>query len=83
MSIKQREVTAVVGSTGRKRGHTREAYQETLDAFKNRVNEFAASVNSLDFSPEKVDFQRCLGCTYKTVCRTTFLLNLREKRHGR
>ena len=83
MSINQREVTAVVGSPGRKRGHTREAYQETLDAFKNRVNEFAASVNSLDFSPEKVDFQRCLGCTYKTVCRTTFLLNLREKRHGR
>jgi hypothetical protein len=83
MSINQREVTAVVGSPGRKRGHTREAYEETLAAFKTQVEKFAASVNSLDFSPGEVDFQRCLDCAYKTVCRTTFSLNHREKKHGR
>lgn len=83
MSINQREVTAVIGSPGGKRGHTREAYQETLDAFYRYTEKFSASVNALNFSPERTEFQKCLDCDYKAVCRTTFSLNPREKKHGR
>lgn len=83
MSINQRELTAVIGSPLRKRGHTRDAYQDTIDAFIAYGEGFVAAVNSLDFSPEKVDFQKCLGCEYKTVCRTTYSLNARREKHGR
>ncbi|MFP3090398.1 PD-(D/E)XK nuclease family protein [Treponema sp. TIM-1] len=82
VSINQREVAAVIGSPGKKRGHTREAYQETLDAFNDYVKQFSAAVNSLNFSPGKPELQKCLGCDYKAVCRTTFSLNDREKNHG-
>ncbi|MDR0590007.1 MAG: PD-(D/E)XK nuclease family protein [Spirochaetaceae bacterium] len=81
ISINQRNMVAVIGSPGGKRGHTREAYQETLDAFNDYVKQFSASVNSLNFSPGKPDFQKCLGCDYKAICRTTFSLNAREKKH--
>jgi hypothetical protein len=83
MSIHQRDLTAVIGSPGKKKGHLREAYQETLDAFKGYVEEFSASVGFLNFSPGEPDFQKCLGCVYKRICRTTFSLNPRENRHGR
>jgi CRISPR/Cas system-associated exonuclease Cas4 (RecB family) len=83
MSINQRDITAVIGSPGRKRGHTREAYQETLDAFTMYEKRFSASVFSLDFSPKTVEFQKCLGCDYKAVCRTTYSLNARREKHGR
>jgi ATP-dependent helicase/DNAse subunit B len=83
MSINQRDVAAVIGSPGRKRGHTRDAYQETIDAFIAYGERFSASVNSLDFSSGEVDFQKCLGCEYKAVCRTTYSLNARREKHGR
>jgi hypothetical protein len=83
ISINQRDITAVIGSPGGKKGHTREAYQETLDAFAAYGEEFARSVNSLDFSPGKPELSKCLGCDYKAVCRTTFSLNAREKTHDR
>jgi hypothetical protein len=83
MSINQQDLTAIIGTPGRKKGHLREAYQETLDAFKGYVEEFSASLGSLNFSPGKPDFQKCLGCLYKRICRTTFSLNPREDSHGR
>ncbi|MDR2759542.1 MAG: PD-(D/E)XK nuclease family protein [Spirochaetaceae bacterium] len=83
ISINQRDMTAVIGSPGGKKGHTREAYQETLDAFNDYVKQFSAVVTSLNFSPGKPELQRCLGCDYQAVCRTTFSLNARERKYGR
>jgi hypothetical protein len=76
-------VIAVIGSPEGKRGHTREAYQETLDACNDYVKHFAAALDALNFSPGKPDLRKCLGCDYRAVCRTTFSLNAGEQSHGR
>jgi hypothetical protein len=81
-SINHHDITAVIGSPGRKRGHTREAYQETLDAFDGYIRQFTASLNALDFRPGETDFATCLACDYRCVCRTTYALNAGQAGSG-
>ncbi|MDR0760810.1 MAG: PD-(D/E)XK nuclease family protein, partial [Treponema sp.] len=75
LSINNHDVTAVIGSPGKKRGHTREAYQETLDVFDGCTRRFAESLETLDFVPLEIDVAACSECDYRYLCRTTFTLN--------
>ncbi|MDR2245082.1 MAG: PD-(D/E)XK nuclease family protein [Treponema sp.] len=77
LSINHHDVTAVIGSPGKKRGHTREAYQETLDVFDGCTRRFAESLETLDFVPLELDLAACSECDYRCLCRTTFTLNAR------
>jgi RecB family exonuclease len=79
ISINQEELTAVIGSPGRKRGHRREDYQPTLDALEDYIGEFAGRVLSLDFVPVEVSLKNCAGCDYRGVCRRTYSLNAPEE----
>jgi hypothetical protein len=74
-SINNHDVTAVVGSPGKKRGHAREAYQETLDIFDGCTRRFAEALDTLDFVPLETDLAACSKCDYRCLCRTTFTLN--------
>jgi hypothetical protein len=75
LSINQHDISAIIGSPGGKKGHSREDYQETLDALETYIDDFAGAVKSADFSPGEIVFDRCAGCDYKNICRTTFSLN--------
>jgi hypothetical protein len=75
LSINNHDITAVIGSPGKKRGHSREAYQETLDVFDGCTRNFAESLNTLDFTPPETDLKACSECDYRCLCRTTFTLN--------
>jgi hypothetical protein len=79
-SINAHDITAVVGSPGRKRGHTREAYQETLDAFDGYTRQFRDALEAMDFAPGETDFAACLGCDYRNICRSTFALNAKASK---
>jgi hypothetical protein len=74
-SINQRDINAVIGSPGGKKGHSREEYQASLDALDRYAAEFSRAVTSLDFSSPGIVFENCAGCDYKNLCRTTFSLN--------
>jgi hypothetical protein len=78
ISINKQDITAVIGSPGRKKGFSREEYQPTLDAFDFYVEHFRDSVETLDFAPPEIKFTACLGCDYRTICRTTYALNSYE-----
>jgi hypothetical protein len=75
MSINNSDLTAIIGSPGKKRGHTRAAYQETLDVFDGCTRRFAEALNTLDFTPPETDLTACSECDYRCLCRTTFTLN--------
>jgi hypothetical protein len=85
MIINSHDITAVVGSPGRKRGHTREEYQKTLDALEKKLEQFRRSVEELDVAPRTFSLKNCLDCDYRTLCRTSFSLNVpaREAVHVR
>jgi hypothetical protein len=82
ISIHKNEITAVIGSPERKKGFTREAYQETLDAFDFYTGQFRESVQALDFSLGEIHFETCAACDYRNICRTTYSLNSREYDHA-
>jgi RecB family exonuclease len=75
MIINKHDITAVVGSPGRKRGNTRDEYQKTLNVLEEKLEQFRRSVEELDFAPRTFSLKDCLGCDYKTLCRTSFSLN--------
>ncbi|MDR2070764.1 MAG: PD-(D/E)XK nuclease family protein [Treponema sp.] len=75
LSINNHDVTAVIGSLGKKRGHSRGAYQETLDVFDGCTRKFAESLDALDFVPPETDLAACSKCDYRCLCRTNFALN--------
>jgi hypothetical protein len=74
-SINSHDISAVIGSPGKKRGHTREDYQETLEVVDDCIRQFAAAVGSLDFVPRQTDLETCSKCEYRCLCRTTYSLN--------
>lgn len=75
LSINNHDITAIIGSPGKKRGLTRDAYQETLDVFDGCTRRFAEAINTLDFAPPEIDWKVCSECDYRSLCRTTFTLN--------
>ncbi|MDR2246510.1 MAG: PD-(D/E)XK nuclease family protein [Treponema sp.] len=80
LSINNHDVTAIIGSPGKKRGHAREAYQETLEVFDGCTRRFAEALNTLDFAPPETDWKACSECDYRRLCRTTFTLNAKPFR---
>ncbi|MDR2184752.1 MAG: PD-(D/E)XK nuclease family protein [Treponema sp.] len=75
MIINKHDISVMVGSPGRKRGHSRDEYQKTLDILEKKLGQFRQSVEELDFAPRTFSLKDCLGCDYRTLCRTSFFLN--------
>ncbi|MDR1948932.1 MAG: PD-(D/E)XK nuclease family protein, partial [Spirochaetaceae bacterium] len=78
MSINKHDITAVVGSPGGKRGLPRDDYQPAIEALELRIDEFVGAVRAMDFSAREIRLTDCLGCDYRTICRTTYALNAGE-----
>jgi CRISPR/Cas system-associated exonuclease Cas4 (RecB family) len=74
-SINKNEVKEIVGTLPRKRGVSREKYQETLDSVDEYAGRFRAALEALDFSPDEIPFVKCVSCSYKSVCRSVYALN--------
>ncbi|MDR2483283.1 MAG: PD-(D/E)XK nuclease family protein [Treponema sp.] len=74
-SINKRDIGAVIGSPGGKRGQGREDYEPTLEALEGYIGRFCAALKDLNFAPEEISVGDCAGCVYKTVCRTAYSLN--------
>jgi hypothetical protein len=74
-SINDHDLSAVIGSPGKKRGHARKDYQETMEAVDICIEQFAKAVDSLNFVPPETDLEACSTCDYRCLCRTTFTLN--------
>jgi RecB family exonuclease len=81
ISVNQKDINAVVGKPGTKRGHSREEYQPTLEALESCIEQFAAAAGSLDFVPREIPLETCAACAYKGVCRRIYSLNAEES-HG-
>ncbi|MDR0623270.1 MAG: PD-(D/E)XK nuclease family protein, partial [Treponema sp.] len=75
MSVKQNDITAVIGKPKRKRGFSREEYQPALDALEAGIRRFAESVERQEFFPRPLNRETCGNCGYKKICRTTYTLN--------
>ncbi|MDR2143270.1 MAG: PD-(D/E)XK nuclease family protein [Treponema sp.] len=74
-SINKNEIKEIVGALPRKKGVSREKYQETLDSLDEYSDRFREALQELDFSPETVPFHKCVSCLYRTVCRSVYALN--------
>lgn len=74
-SISKNEIKEIVGALPRKKGVSREKYQETLDSLDEYAGRFREALEELDFSPETVPFHKCVSCLYRTVCRSAYALN--------
>jgi RecB family exonuclease len=75
MRIRDHDLTFVLGGPPRKKGHTREAYQKTLDALKGYTDSFRRALEGFCFVPSAVNLKNCLSCEYSAACRTVFSLN--------
>jgi RecB family exonuclease len=82
ISIKQNDLTAVIGKPKRKRGFSREEYQPTLDALDIHIRHFAESVERGEFFPRPLNRETCGDCGYKKICRTTYTLNAEPENGG-
>jgi len=73
-SVNGRRIKAVVGETasGRSKAPDREGYEPFLEAAEKQIEEFGCKVKALDFTPREIRIRDCLGCTYKTACRTVY-----------
>jgi hypothetical protein len=73
-SVNGRRIKAVVGETagGRSSAPGREEYEPFLEAAKKQIEEFGRKVKALDFTPREIRLKDCLGCAYKTVCRSVY-----------
>jgi len=73
-SVNGRRIKAVVGETagGRSKAPGREEYEPFLEAAEKQIEEFGRKVKALDFTPREIRIRDCLGCAYKTVCRTVY-----------
>ncbi len=73
-SVNGRRIKAVIGETagGRSKAPCREEYEPFLEAAEKQIEEFGLKVKALDFTPKSIRIRDCLGCVYKTVCRTVY-----------
>jgi len=73
-SINGRRIKAVVGETagGRSNAPGREGYEPFLEVADKQIEEFGRKVKALDFTPREIRIRDCLGCAYKTACRTVY-----------
>ncbi len=61
---------------------TREKYQPTIEAFYDAVKKYGSAVEQLRFVLETpVPFDTCQECTYKNICRTTFIISGKHSCH--
>jgi hypothetical protein len=82
VSINKRDLSAIVGRPGNKRGHAREEFEETVASLEGYMEKFAGALGSPDFSRVERLFKKCSACDYKKICRTTYSLNARSPAAG-
>ena len=75
-SINGKRIKTVMGKTagGRNKTPNRDEYQHILEAAQEQINYFAQNVKKLNFVPHEIRVKDCLGCVYKTVCRSVYFI---------
>ena len=73
-NINGRRIKTVMGEiTGsRSKAPNREEYDRILEAAQEQIKHFAQNVKTLNFVPHEIRIKDCLGCVYKTVCRSVY-----------
>ena len=73
-SINQKKIKTVMGNNagGRSKAPDRKEYGQILEAADNLIDDFAQKVRALDFTPREIRLRDCMGCVYKTICRTLY-----------
>ncbi|GMO42070.1 MAG: PD-(D/E)XK nuclease family protein [Termitinemataceae bacterium] len=51
---------------------TRENFEDTLLVLNESIRFYRDCVTKLNLSNEPIDFETCIECTYKHICRTTY-----------
>ena len=74
-SINGKNIKTVMGrsTSGRAKAPDREGYEPILEAAQNQIEKFGRNVKALDFVPWEIQIRDCLGCVYKTACRSAYL----------
>jgi hypothetical protein len=83
ISIKENDITAIIGKPQRKQGVLREEFQPTLDALESGIRRFAGAVTTMAVTPPRINWNDCSACFYKKICRTTYFLNADPRRAGK
>jgi hypothetical protein len=73
-SINEKRIKAVMGRStgGRTKVPDREEYEPILEAAQKQIEEFGRNVKALNFVPHEIRIKDCLGCVYKTACRSIY-----------
>ena len=73
-SINEKRIKAVMGRStgGRTKAPDREEYEPILEAAQKQIEEFGRNVKALNFVPHEIRIKDCLGCVYKTACRSIY-----------
>jgi hypothetical protein len=73
-SINGKRLKTVMGKNtgGRTKTPDREEYEPVLRAAQNQIEEFGQNVKALNFIPHEIRIRDCLGCVYKTACRSVY-----------
>jgi RecB family exonuclease len=78
ISINKSKLTIIIGRHGRRQGHTREEFEETVASLEGYMEQFAGALASPDFSGVEKLFKKCSECGCKKICRATYSLNARS-----
>ena len=62
---------------GKRKGKTREEFQENIEILKQSVKDFYERITNADFTARDRTWKKCSKCKFKRICRTTF--NVRGK----
>jgi len=76
-SINQKKPQKVVDEKprGNSKAMTRENYGQVLEAAEKQIELFGQKINEFDLVPLEIKKKDCLGCVYKTACRSSYFLN--------
>ena len=57
---------------GKRTGKTREEFQENIEVLKKCTKNFYERIKNGDFTAKIRTWEKCNGCIFKRICRTTF-----------
>lgn len=75
-SITQQKAAAVIGG-GKK--SSREDFELTIEQLHAQATVFAVAIHTHRLSAQNTDFSSCLSCSYRHICRTTYVVSGRRR----
>ena len=76
LKILENEADRVIKSEtikdGKRKGNTREEFQENIEMLKQGIRDFYERIMNVDFTAKNRTWKNCNKCKFKHICRTTF-----------